>query len=386
MSDTTTPAAPAAQTADTGSSAPSKGNPWGVEELSDAAFESDSWDEPSGESGQAKFERELDAMLAEEESDPERGSAEKHVAKAKDDVQEITKKATAKPKSEPEPEKPSTYKVKLSGEEREVDAAKMAKFLGVSEANLKLLEPGAAERAYQKLWFAEQSQREGREAKKQFDEFLNGFSHDPMAAMEAILALPNVGQNRQLRQLATDYLARVYEEQSLPPEQRELLAAKRELQRIKAEQDRANQQAEYERQQEASKRFAADLKANIAQSLTEAGIPTDTRMIRRIVDLMQRERAEREADDTNPYSAPRDLIPALESELDTDIQTRFAKLGAEGFAKRFPEISKALGEYRVAQYRKNQAAQTQAADELDSPPARQGKPKKVRFDDLPWMK
>jgi hypothetical protein len=369
---------------DTGGTADS-----GVEPLSDAAWESNSWDEPtSGEDKQAKFDREMEEMLAAEEAeadeDVERGDARKHVAKAKDDVQEVAAKATKRKAPEPEPEKaapPTGYKVKLDGEEREIDAAKMARALGTTEAVLKSLEPGAAEKLYQKLWFAEQRQQQGTLAMKRFQEFVDGVKN-PAARAQALkefLAHEEIGAD--FRQVATEFLAREYEEMQLPPEQRELLAAKRQLEAIKLEQQRALQEAHAKQEQERRAAYAANLKADITKALGDAGIPTDTRMLRRIVDLMQRERAE----DPDRNTPPSGLIPELEKELDADVELRFGALGVADFVARFPKIAKAIGQHQLAEARKRTSAGQFTSDPVETP-TRRGPPKREKVSDLPWMK
>lgn len=368
----------AAESADTGD----------VRPLSDAEWEADVWStDDIPENREAKFQRELDEMLDAEEADDsdedvERGDAKRHTDKAKDDVQRIAAKATKPKKSEPEPQKAPTYKVKLDKEEREVPADRVARALGMSEAGLAALEPGVAERLYQLRWHANQEQQAGVLARQQFERFVGGLKGDPVAALEAVAKDHGIPLN--FRELATEHLARHFEEQSLPPEQRELVAAKRQLEAIKQQMQAAAQAAEEARQAEQRQKWANDLRTEIEGALEAGGIPRDTRMLKRVVEIMQRERAENGDDAT--LSSAKDLIPALESELDADIKVRFSALGAAEFSRRFPEIAKAVNAHSLAEARKRASGGQFQAEAPQEPAQRRGPPKRERVKDLPWMK
>jgi hypothetical protein len=352
------------------------------------------WDDEGGSEGEDHEEdrraREVDEWLAsdadddaddddeseESEREPEKKAAKPKEAEKKETQGKEAKPAKKTPPAAEESAEPTTYKVKLGKEERELDVAKMARALGTTPEVLERINPEAAVRMYQKQWLAEVRQSESTQAIKQFENFLENIKGDPLTAIQRLLSDKRLG-GHDFEKLATDYLARRFEEQSLPEGERNYRRAQRELEGLKAQQAAQQRQAEQEREQQRRRAWAQQLGQEITDALTGAGYGTDPRMRSRIVALMQREKAERGDDDDTPLSRAVDLIPALESELDADIEVRLKKLGAKGFEKRYPELAKEISELRVAKFK--QHSQAQRAPREDSPdptPRRESKPQR----------
>lgn len=379
MSDTTTPATP-----------PSGG------EISDAAFDSNSWDEPSGTNAEQDSidawadetwdDLEEDTSAAESNADDvEAGDAKQHIAKATDDVQDIAKEATKKAKPDPEPEKTQPekrqYKVKLDGEERELDPSKLSRALGMSEAGLAQLEPGAAEKLYQKLWHAEQKQNAGAQAIKQFEQFLGNIKGNPEAAIEQLLKHPSI--NLELKEVATQYLARMFEQQSMPPEQRELIAAKRELEAIRRQQAEAQQQAQAQHAELQRQKWVAELRADIVGALDQHKIPTHPRNLNRIVELMKRERDERGPDSSLPPSRAAELVPALLSEIQQDFAAYTGEMGGKALVDFIgQDAAKKINRYLLDVAKRGAAAVDADPTEAPVPQAPGKRRKRESFDDV----
>lgn len=333
--------------------------------VSDEQWARDSWGD---DDKHAKEEAELEAWLSEEDDDGEEADEDddeeverkpRRAQSTKEDAEDAPAKgkpaAKQKPEVKAEPEKPSTYKVKLGKEERELDAAKMARALGTTEEALATVDPNTATRLYQKLWHAEQRQSEGAQAIQQFEAFLGQIKGDPIQALTRLLGDPRIGLN--LKELATQHLAQEFELSALPESERELRRAKAELERVRSEQQRVRQAEEQRQQQEQRAEYARRLNGEIMQALTDAKLPSSTRMRGRLVALMQRERQERD-DSMSAYSSPKELITALRAEMREDFAAFTEGMTAAELSKFIGEAHvKALGEHRVKGFRERQQAQ-----------------------------
>ena len=365
--------------------------------ITDEQWAKNSWD---GRDPQADEDAELDAILAAEESgddadeseeEPEPAKNKQPAAKAdKPDPKVKADEKTAQKAKEkaPEPEAkapekapaPKAYKVKLGGDEREIESGRMARALGVSEATLAQLEPGAAERLYQRDWLAQQRTDEGTKALQQFQSFMANIKGNPVPALQALLSHEGIGHD--LKAIATQVLTDEFEYQRLPEPERELRRAKAELDRLKADQERQRQEAAAQADQQRRRDFALQLANEIKGALTEAGLPTHGRLSSRMVSLMQRERAERD-DSVSPYSTPKELVSALRKEIAEDLQIFTQGLEPEALEGFLGEsIVAALGDVRVKRFRANQAAQMRQPDLTITPRRNQPAKRKVTFDDI----
>lgn len=335
---------------------------WDTDKDSREDAELDAWadepDEPDEESEPMAKPRQASPKADEEKAE---GKETKAPGKSPQKAKE-----KAEPEKEAEPEKPRSYRVKLDGEEREIPLDKMARALGTTIETLSKLEPGSAEKLYQKLHLAETRQRESTQAIQQFEGFIRGIKGNPIPALQALLSHKDIGI--ELKTLATDYLAGEFQDAQLPAAEREANRLKRELDRMKADQARQTREREEAENLERRHQWVKQLNGEITEALTAAKLPVSARMRSRIVSLMQREQQERAEDGgVSEPSKAKDLIPALRKEIQEDVLAFTQGMPAEELEGFFGEqIVKALGEARVARFKQRQSAQLrQPAEEVD---------------------
>ncbi len=299
----------------------------------------------------AKPEREA----AESDEDPEEGlrRAEPEKPKARPRREEPKEedepdKKAAKGKEEPEkPPEKRTYKHKVLGEEREIDAERLdaiAQELGVDSR--ELLSSASLKRAsYEKM-------KEAAEARKQVEEARSLAKQDPAAALK-LLGLDPEEYDRAAEKRVFDRYSREFgpDGQPLTPEQRELAtlraqAAERDAQ-AKAEQDRQRHIEEQQAAQEQERHWVKTIVGHLEKSGDPKSITP--RVAQHLADAIAADAS------TNPADL---LDDAVELAWD-DVQAEHAKLydsmPFEALEDRFPGLVKKVQQGLVAKWKAKSA-------------------------------
>ena len=135
-------------------------------------------------------------------------------------------------------ESPKKYKVKIDGEELEVDEEELL-------------------RGYQTKKAADKRFQEGAMARKQAEEFVRLLKEDPFK----VLSNPQIGHD--VRQLAEEFLASQLEEEMLSDEERERREMKRKLQEYEESEKKKKQEQEELQKKELKQRYAQDYQNQI---------------------------------------------------------------------------------------------------------------------------
>lgn len=356
---------PGAGSADTGSLAPEK---------ADADL---TWDDlrqtPEAERAPTREAEAVKAWLAKSDEDEptEKEPAEKREPKAAKEEPAATRPAASKPADTAKAEPPATpqarvVKVKLRGEERELGLDKVAALVDLPVEVLEAMPAEKVAHLYQRVWHGEDEARSRAKLEQEVETLFKNVRGNPLDVLDEIVKRAEVGT--PFKELALQYVARDLERQALPPAERELLELREKVARQEAETQRILD--EHKRQAEAQRRasFAAELDQEMRAAIAESKLPEGF-ALDRITALLQREKAERGAN-YEPMRSRDEMrrraashIPQLEKELEQAIEAFAERKGPEWFAQRFEKLYHALGDMRVAVFRKNSAAQTQARSE-----------------------
>ena len=286
-----------------------------------------------------------------------------------EDVQKLAKDVSTQRRDKPgdpaestapgTPAEPRKLKVKVGADERELTLAQIGSALQIEEKVLESIGDEAASRLYRKHHHAELAQRAAAEDRKIFDGFIKDVQGDRVSAVQALLEHPKLGLS--MREIATDFLAKQYERDSMPEAQREALDAKAELAQFKAERAQAMAQHEAATAQANLVKWNTDYTGVLRAQLAEAKAPPE--LHDRLVEHLSRERralgdsyVSPETPDTMKLHAAR-AMKSLAAERQADVDQIVKGMDAETFMARFPEQTRAIADARIAQFRKNQGAQ-----------------------------
>lgn len=153
------------------------------------------------------------------------------------------------------------YKVKIDGEEREVDEDELI-------------------RNYQLRKVSDRRNDEGMRARKQAESFLQMLKTDP----QRVLSDPRIGLD--VKKFAEDIIYKQLQTEMMTPEQRELSEYKAKVQKYEAHQQKLHQEAQ---QAEAKTLHTTQRDAyvkDISESLENAGLPKNDYTVNRVVHEM----------------------------------------------------------------------------------------------------
>lgn len=155
------------------------------------------------------------------------------------------------------------YKVKVDGEELEVDESELLT-------------------GYQTRKAADKKFREAAQYRKQAEEFISMLKADPVK----VLSHPSIGHD--MRKLAEEYLVSQLQEEALSPEQRELKEAKRKLQEYEEQEKRKKQEEEQTQLEKLQSHYAEEYTNKITQALEASTLPKTPMTIKRMAYYLHR--------------------------------------------------------------------------------------------------
>jgi hypothetical protein len=179
---------------------------------------------------------------------------------------------TPKPKSDPvTPETTKSaaqeamkkYKVKVDGQELEVEEAELLRGYGHQKAANKILQ-------------------EGKAAQKQALEFVN-MMKDPAKLMDALIKL-----GHDPRKLSEEYLVNALNEDAMDPRDKELRDAKARLKQIDDLEKAQREQVESQRREEMKSKFAKEYETSFIEALKGSGLPQTKPMVAEMAKYISR--------------------------------------------------------------------------------------------------
>lgn len=369
---TSTPSPTPQASADTGASTPSSSQgPYSEADLANLT-----WDDlrgtPKEERANEREHAAVQAWIQGRESGEEKDGGKTEARAEKADPKEAQPKQPAKDGGAERSEAAEAaapakaYRVKLRGEERELTREQLAAVVQLPAQVLDTLPDQDAAALYQRLWQGDDEARTRTKLEQEVQQLFSKVRGDPLTVLEELVKRAEV--STPFKELALQYVARDLELQALPPVERELRELKEKIAR--QEQERETILAEHHRQVEAKRRadFAAELSGVMNSVIAESKLPNGFAFAR-IEQLLQRERAERGAN-YEPMRSKADMeqrvrshVGRVQAELREAVRGLYAASDAsslEAFMAEHPELYHALGEHRVAQFRKNSNAQVQA--------------------------
>lgn len=156
--------------------------------------------------------------------------------------------ATGNPVTDAAKEALRKFKLKVDGQEVEVD-----------EEELK--------RGYAHQKAANKRFQEGVKAKKQAEEFIKMLKDDPLK----VLSHPDIGHD--VRRLAEEYLTAQLEEEMLDPKEKELRQLKKENETYKEKVEREKAEAQAKIQEQLKQKYAKEYSDKFVVALKETGLP-----------------------------------------------------------------------------------------------------------------
>jgi hypothetical protein len=155
------------------------------------------------------------------------------------------------------------YKVKVDGEELEVDEKELLRGYSHQRAANKIFQEGKAARTQ-----AEQFVSMMKDKAQLFD-VIKKLGHDP-------------------RSLAEEYLASQLEEEMLEPREKELRDAKRKLQAWEDMDKKKQQEVEKQRHEELKAKYAKDFNTQFVEALQQTGLPPTKPMVAEMAKYISR--------------------------------------------------------------------------------------------------
>lgn len=171
-----------------------------------------------------------------------------------ENAEEVEKGVDSSPLSAPQ-----TYKVKVDGEELEVD--------------LDTLLSG-----WQQAAASQQRFKQATDLQKVMDNVMTQAKEDPAALFEYLGLNP--------RDWSEQYLMKVIEDEMMTPEQKAAKKDKEELESFRRQQNEAKQQQEKQAQEAAYKQAMEEIDADIADALKASGLKPSPKVIARIAEQM----------------------------------------------------------------------------------------------------
>lgn len=153
------------------------------------------------------------------------------------------------------------YKVKIEGEEIEVDESELISGYQLRKASDKKFQEAAM-------------------YKKQAEEFVKLLKTDPIK----VLKDPRLGHD--LRKLAEDYLIQELNEEMMDPKEKELRDAKAKLQAFEEEKRRIQEEEQTRQQEELKQKYAQDYVQSFTKALDQSGLPRTEHTVKRMAYYM----------------------------------------------------------------------------------------------------
>lgn len=174
----------------------------------------------------------------------------------------------AAPAPEVKVEPPRTFKVKVDGQEMEVDQDELLRGYQLSKAGYKRLE-------------------EATTLKRQVEAFISDFEKDPVATMRHLASRPGQG-GAAFREAVEKYLYAEYQKEQLSPEKRALMEAEEKLRAAEEEKRQLSERQKAEQLQRQQAYWAKKYDESITEALAdpEVGLPKVPSVVKRMADLM----------------------------------------------------------------------------------------------------
>lgn len=177
-----------------------------------------------------------------------------------EEVDNTTESDTEGSSEEAKPE-PRRYKVKVDGNEEEVDEETLLK-------------------AYSKIKAADAKFQEAAQIRKQSEQFIHLLKTDPIK----VLSNPKLGI--EFRKLAEEYLVSQLEEESLDPKEKEFRAYKKQVDEMNAEKKRQEDVVESKRASELRDHYQNDYSTKITAALESSGLPKTQQTVKSMAFYM----------------------------------------------------------------------------------------------------
>lgn len=220
------------------------------------------------------------------------------------------------------------HRVKVDGNEVEVDLEELKRGYSHQQAANKILQ-------------------EGKTARQQAEQLVQLLKSDPLA----VLKDPRLGLN--VRKLAEEYLAAEIGDELMDPKDKELRDLKRWKEEREGEANRAKEEEENARQQELRSKYVNDYSASIVEVLEAGGLPKNPVCVKRMAYYMQ------EGLKRGIELSPRDVVPLVKEDYMEEQKALFGSADGDS-------LLSLLGEDVAAKIRKHDLSRLKSSGTIST--------------------
>jgi hypothetical protein len=250
--------------------------------------------------------------------------------------------AQSEPTGEPSVSEIRKYKVKVDGNELEVDDQELVRGYQLSKTSYQRLE-------------------EAKKLQSQVEQFQELLDADPVKALEHLAKQKgkNVGAYREAMER---HLYDLIRQEQLSPQERERLALEEKVKAYEEEKKTASERAEQEEMQRLQQHYQAEYDKQITEALNTADLPKTPATVRRMASLMQKNLQ------LGLDLQPAQIVKMVRDEYLEEQREILGKLDGES-------LLKFLGEDLATKIRKHDVAKLKAGQKtIAKPPTKQPEP------------
>lgn len=249
------------------------------------------------------------------------------------------------------------YKVKIEGNEQEVDED-------------ELVAGYQSRKASQRAW------QEAAQVRKQITETFRKIKVNPIEGLQELLKHPELGID--LRQVAKDMLVSEIEREQMTPEQRELADTRKELEAYRREKEEAERARVDEETAALRRDYAAKVEQEIVDAITPSGLPMSKFTFKRVVFYLK------EGHKRGYKLTAADVVPLVRKDYEEEHRSFFSSYDDDKLESVLgDQVAERLSKRRIAKLKGQLApdqrdAAPQGADtqpEAKEPRAQREKPK-----------
>lgn len=237
---------------------------------------------------------------------------------------------TATPEVSPAITEPAASSVQTGAAEGQGDPAKEAAKEAIRKHKLKVdgqeveVDDEELKRGYTHQRAANKKLQEGLKAKKQAEEFIT-LMKNPEKVREVMEKLGYTRQ--QIREMSEKFLTAELEEEMLDPKEKELRATKKQLDDYRAKEKAEKERIEKQRDDELRAKFSKDYEATFVDAIKTVGLPPTKGMVAEMAKYIRR------AADLKYELTPADAAKLVKEDVESSYQRLFGEADAEILVK-----------------------------------------------------
>jgi hypothetical protein len=258
---------------------------------------------------------------------------------------------SGKPESDADRE-PPRFKVKIDGEEQEVDSEELVKGYQTAQASNKRFQEAAQLREDAKF-------------------VLESIQQDPFGVLTQLYTNQLGGNREQAREavfkVAESYVGSMLEELMAPAEKRAAIRAEREAQYYRSEAERLRREQEERDAKTQAEQHAGEVMGAIRRAITEAELPEDPQIVSQVAEAMLA------AEQNDIEISAADAVQMVRKKVTETVTSKLPSLSYDDFRKQFPDFLEKMRQEDLAKAKEQQRSTRSGKA---SPPGSSTKPKR----------